>query len=114
MPARSPLALKRCAPLAIVIDMAVPKEVAAVRDAMQSNAERGGLSPHIAKKVVYCQQEPNGTWQLCDNFERYSDLILEYDSDGQWTTRRMSSDARPKKITFGEALANANLFFADA
>lgn len=99
--------------LAIVMDMAMPKEVAEVRDAMRLNAERG-LSPHMAKKAVYCAQEPNGTWQLTDNFERYSDLILEYDSDGQWTTRRMYGEARPKKITFGEALANANLFFADA
>jgi len=88
----------------------VPEEVAAVRKAMQSNADRS-LRPSIAKDAVYLHEEDDGTWQLTDNFERYSDLILEY-KRGQWTTRNMHSSG-VKKISFGEALANANLFFGD-
>ncbi len=90
----------------------VPEEVAAVRDAMQANADRS-LSPDIAKEAVYLHLEDDGTWQLVDNFERFSSLILGY-KDGQWTTRSMYGEERPQKITFGEALANANLFFGDA
>ena len=89
----------------------VPEEVAAVRKAMQANADRS-LSPTLAKRAVSLEERDDGGWWLVDSFERYSDLVLEYKA-GQWCARSMYSGERAKKISFGEALANANLFFGD-
>jgi hypothetical protein len=89
----------------------VPAEVREVRRIAQASADRG-LASTIASKAVYCSKQRDGTWQIADNFERFSSSILEW-KDGRWTIRSMFSEERPRKISQGEAEANAQLMFCD-
>ena len=93
----------------------VPSEVAQVAATARASAKRG-LAPILASRAVYLQEghtsEGEDEWSICDNFERFCDLILCYNS-GVWSTRTMHGDTPRKEISFSEALANAELMFSD-
>lgn len=90
----------------------LPAAVQKVVELARASAKRG-LHPGLANKAVELDYS-EGTWSIADNFERYSDLILEY-KNGQWSQRFMYSDIRPSNISQAEAEGNARLMFsADA
>jgi len=82
-----------------------PAQVRQVLKAAQDSAERGGAR----KDSAYLSRDDDGSYSISDNYER-SSLILEY-RNGQWTIRRMYSEAAPKRIDFEDALGNARLMF---
>ena len=88
----------------------LPPEVERVAAFAQKSAD--SLSPSMAKKAVYVEHRPDGSWEISDNFERFSDLILVF-KDGQWKTRYMYGDYPGRNISQAEAEANAKLMFTD-
>jgi hypothetical protein len=94
-----------------------PSQVAAVHKAAKDSAKRGGLpkdTAHLYRQMTGYAPDITVKWQIVDNYERYSNAILEYDMGAaQWTIRRMYSEAAPQKISYQDALANAQLMFSD-
>lgn len=95
----------------------MPPEVKRVVDFAQQSANMS-LDPFLAKKAVYASNYANNEfasgqkWTVCDNYEKYSDILLEFEN-GQWSFRNMYGEAKPKLISQKEAEANAKLMFGD-
>jgi hypothetical protein len=86
---------------------------AVARVIVYAKRSASGLGSPLAERAVGVFHKEDGTWEIADNFERFSDVILDF-KDGQWTARRMYGDYPPKKISQQEAEANAKLMFTDA
>lgn len=84
-----------------------PPEVKKVADIAKKSAKDGGAAPN-AVSVSY--DDRRGSWSICDNYERYCDMILDFDGSS-WSTRWMYSDRRPEKISQDQAEAEAELMF---
>jgi hypothetical protein len=89
-----------------------PKEVAAVCKEAAASARRAKLPSRAVSCTWEGELSGRDEWVVVDNYERFSDVILSY-AHGQWSVRGMYSEARPRRITFEQALANARLMFSD-
>lgn len=84
-----------------------PKEVLALEAAIEANARSAGLE---LPAFVSVNKEDDGSWVLCDNYERYFLTMYVYE-DGQWFVRQMYSDTPRKPYSFERAMQDASMMY---
>lgn len=65
----------------------------------------------IADDVIYVSQKENGDVVICDNYERFFDVIYTYGTDGNWRVRRMFSDMPERPYSYDAVMADASIMF---
>lgn len=84
-----------------------PQEVLDLEAAIEANAKEAELNlPHL----VCVEKKDDGSWVLCDNYERYFSTIYVYE-DGQWFVRQMYSDMPRKAYSFERAMQDAGMMY---
>ena len=64
----------------------------------------------FADTVVYVKRLTDGSWQVCDNYEKFFSAIYLY-KDGEWSIRHMYSELPAKPFDYYKCMLDADIMF---
>lgn len=71
----------------------------------------------FAETIAYVKKKPDGSIQVCDNYEKFFDIIYLYtpgkdvNEEGMWTIRHMYSDEPAESYSYEQCMADASIMF---
>lgn len=95
----------------MAVDMStVPSQVRDFVLAVQANAKEAEMGD-LADDIVHVEKKDDGSYVICDNYERFFSTIYTYKGEDQWEVRTMFSDSPNRPYTFSKCMSDASIMF---